>query len=157
VETPNLSSAKIPVLRRYRVLRPRYIFLLTLCALFRAPLVWGQPTIIEYSLTTAVGNPTVIVKDPDGNLWTLTYPSNRIAKIAPSGTVTSYAFPSGSLPAALAAGPDGSVWFADPLGNRVGKITPDGVITGYPLPTRGSMGVGITAGPDGNIWFTEPD
>ncbi len=136
-------------------MRSRGVLLFAVCALFRAPLVWGQPTIIEYPLTTAVGNPTVIVKGPDGNLWALTNPSNRIAKITPSGTITSYAFPSGSLPATLAAGPDGNVWFADPLGNTVGKITPDGVITGYPLPARGSSPLSITAGPDGNVWFTE--
>ena|SRR5258708_4074598 len=123
-------------------------------------------------------SPGSITAGPDGNLWfTETIigpktvngpgPGGQIGRTTPTGTISTYPLPSGSLAGSLTAGPDHNLWFAEEVMNsngpsidKIGRISPTGTITEFTLPTGNSSGVrggpvGITAGPDGALWFTD--
>ena len=99
--------------------------------------------------------PQDIVAGPDGALWFTA--NGRIGRITTSGSVTSYALPSGSSNRGqdITVGPDKNLWFAEEFGNRIGKVTTAGKVTEYTIPTVNSSPYGITAGIAGNLWFTE--
>ncbi len=107
-----------------------------------------------YAPLTADAGPYGIAAGPDGAMWCTLSAVDRVARIAPDGTVTEYPAP-GAFPSALVAGPDGALWCTLNQGNAVGRITTDGQGTAYPLPTEAAGPVGITAGPDGALWFVE--
>lgn len=95
--------------------------------------------------------------DPDGvTLWFTGKSSNTIGRLAPDGTVTTWAIPTvGSVPIYIKAGPDRAMWFAELVGNAIGRITHDGEITEYAIPTPGARPIEISVGPDGAVWFSE--
>lgn len=113
-------------------------------------------------LSGGFGNPDrAIVQGSDGNMWFLTASGGpaggRIARVTPTGDVTSFLVPDANPERGLAAGPDGNLWFTTAY-PTIGKITPQGAVTQYPLPFSDDIDyqpAQITAGPDGNLWFTD--
>lgn len=96
-----------------------------------------------------------VVLGSDSNLWFLESDANRVGRLTPTGTYTSFSVPTANANLFnIALGPDGNVWFTEDAG-KIGKITPDGVIKEFALPSPffGTPG-NITGGPDGNVWFT---
>ncbi len=83
--------------------------------------------------------------------------SDAIARVTPSGSITSFQLPTASaLPWGIAAGPDGNLWFTENGSGKVGRITTSGVITEFSLGGNGGQRpFDIVTGPDGNLWFTE--
>ncbi len=80
----------------------------------------------------------------DGNLWFTNsdFAFNVfVGRITPSGQVTTFPLPFGSVPRGITAGPDGAIWFAN--GYDVGRINP-----GAPPPsvTRVTPSFGRDAG-----------
>jgi streptogramin lyase len=71
----------------------------------------------EFSVPTA-GSPRGIAAGPDGNLWFVhasTSVEDRVAKIAPAGTITEYVLSSvkNSVPVSIVSGPDGNLWLTE--------------------------------------------
>jgi virginiamycin B lyase len=101
-----------------------------------------------------------IALGPDGNVWFVEY--QHIGKITTSGTITQYAYPSGSYyanPGDMVQGSDGNMWFT--LGGAgvnpayVAKIAPStGTITSYNLTSLVGCAFdnALTEGLDGNVW-----
>jgi streptogramin lyase len=104
----------------------------------------------EYKAPDGAGS---IVAGSDGNLWFAE--SDGIARVTPSGQITSFPVPEAGGPRALTAGPDGNVWFVSAKPAAAGFVTPAGAVTRFPLKGAGSPSA-VTAGPEGNLWFTEP-
>ncbi len=102
-----------------------------------------------------------IVAGPDGNLWFVEYPADKVGTITPSGTITEYALPAFSSPSSITSGSDGNLWFTEPGSGKIAKVTTAGTITHYTVgPTIGtgsSSPFGLTTGADGNLWFTDRD
>jgi streptogramin lyase len=112
-------------------------------------------TITEFSIPTPESHPEGIAAGPDGNIWFTEPSTDKIGKIAPTGSISEYPVAAGSLPAFITAGPDGNLWFTEENANMIGKITPSGDVTEYPLPPGAGSPAGIALGSDGNVWFTE--
>ncbi len=103
-----------------------------------------------------------LVGGPGGNLWfTQSYdlpprqgePGGTIARVDPSGTVTSF----GGEPDAGGApvlGADGNVWFANATHPALDRITSAGEISAF-APKLVGLGSHLALGPDGNVWFTQ--
>jgi virginiamycin B lyase len=103
--------------------------------------------------------PSGIAVGPDDDLW-FAEPTNGVAKITTSGSVTEYSNISLGIPAALpgdiVAGPDGAMWFTECFNSAIGRVTVDGGnASSYSIPS-GNYSAQIIAGPDGALWFTEP-
>lgn len=113
-------------------------------------------TVTSYGVTGA--KVRKVATGPDGNLWFFEVPTTggqKLGKMTPSGTITTYSLPSESQPSAIAAGPDGNVWFTDNKRNKVVKMTTGGsIVAEYSVPTGSSLGK-IFTGPDGKLWFVE--
>jgi virginiamycin B lyase len=104
-----------------------------------------------------------IVVGSDGNLWLAEqgFPrpgepiATRIARLTPTGQLTSWIVDSGGMTIHGLAASSGGVWFT--LGNQeVGRIGYHGQISSFSrgIPD-GAFPDGITKGPDGAMWFTE--
>jgi virginiamycin B lyase len=95
-----------------------------------------------------------ITTGPGGVLWFTENASNKIGRIASSGSITEYPLPAG------ASSPDGivsaynSLWFAANSG-QIGRMTTAGVFSIFTVPTPQSYPAGIALGADGALWFTE--
>ena len=101
-------------------------------------------------------SPYGITAGPDGNVW-FTSANNRIGRITPAGTITTFTDPAGNIdaPFGITTGPDGNLWFSNRGNARIGRITPAGTITTFVDPSGAvSLPSTVTAGPDGNVWFT---
>lgn len=95
---------------------------------------------------------------PDGNFWMTT--GNKIARVTPAGTVTTFRLPRTSVPRQIVRGPDGNLWFtmitiAARAWHSIGRITPQGKIKLFRIPTFNADPAGLTAGPDHSLWFSE--
>jgi streptogramin lyase len=102
-----------------------------------------------------LSDPAGIAAGPDGNIWFAEGSGSRISRITPSGTITQFSLPAGSLPVGIVAGLEDDLWFTESAGNKIGRITTSGVITEFSIPTRASIPTWIARGPDGNLWFAE--
>ena len=112
--------------------------------------------VAEFDVPTASALPGGITPSFDGNHWFTETAASKVARIAPSGTITEYPLGAGRGPSDIVRGPDGNLWFTETTGNAIGRIDTDGNgFTEFALPTADSTPTGITNGPDGNLWFTE--
>lgn len=116
----------------------------------------GQLT--EYSgFPTHVG-PRELVLGPDGNVWALATPEDKIARIKPNGNVTLFSLANACSQKCdafvITVGPDKNIWWAEPLSKKIGYFNLRGQNTVLDVPFSGYP-LAITAGPDGNVWFTE--
>lgn len=106
---------------------------------------------------TFSGTPNSVTLGSDGNIWLIDRSANKIGKLTPDGTYTTFSIPTASaIAVGITLGPDGNAWFAEfgPTPNKIGRVTPDGAITEFSLPAGKSLG-SLAAGPDGNVWYTE--
>jgi len=127
--------------------------MVTVSSLTLAGAVAAQ-SITEYPVSDV---PTAVAAGPDGNVWFVLRPANKIAKITPAGTVTEYAVPAQNpFLGGITTGPDGRIWFTEIVANAVGRFDPvSQIFQEFPVQTPDSAPAGIAAGPDGNVWFTE--
>ena len=93
------------------------------------------------------------VGGPDGNVWFVEHFGNKVGKVTPTGSVTTYATAAGAEPRRITTGPEGNLWFSENA-KKVGRITPSGKITEF--PTLKVESLAIATGPNGWIWYSEP-
>ncbi len=89
---------------------------------------------------------------PEGDVWFTEF--NHVAKITPSGTITEFAYPSGSNQyGGITAGADGNMWFAESAQNAIGRIVPaTGKITMFPIPVS-CIPTAMVLAKDNAVWF----
>ncbi|HUA74341.1 MAG TPA: DUF6531 domain-containing protein [Solirubrobacteraceae bacterium] len=112
------------------------------------------PAFARYEVPGSGTYPEGAVGGPDGNVWFVEHFGNKVGKITPTGTITTYATASGAEPRRITKGSDGNLWFSENA-KKVGRITPSGKVTEYSTYSK-SESFGIAAGPSGWIWYTEP-
>jgi virginiamycin B lyase len=141
----------------------------------------GTPTVTDFPLSAAGGQPAELAVAPDGAVWFTDNGTAAVGRLAPDGTVRMFPVSGGRQPASIAIGPTGAIWFTQyawqnvsapgspplppPDPPAIGRISAAGTVTEFPLPTTdgnpmgdpmsGALPRGITAGPDGAMWFTE--
>jgi YD repeat-containing protein len=113
------------------------------------------------------------VSGPDGSLYVADSNNLRVRKIAPDGTVTTFAGNGGAcalgaqcgdggpavsasvnVPWAVALGQDGSLYIAEHSGNRVRRVAPDGTIS--TIAGTGIAGFSGDAGPAAQAQLNAP-
>lgn len=112
-------------------------------------------TTISTAVTT--GGPTHLALGPDGNVWVSEPSVDKVAKVAPGGSVTEFSTGTLGAPGALTAGPDGALWFApqdDP--SKLGQITTTGVVRSCAITASGPVAA-LTVGRDGTLWFARSE
>jgi hypothetical protein len=93
-----------------------------------------------------------IAFDTNGNLYTPNYLSSDINKVAPDGTVTTFAtLPAGSFPVSLAFDSSGNLYAADSQNFQVSKITPDGTVSVFADLPVNSFPSGLAFDDNGNL------
>jgi RHS repeat-associated protein len=109
-------------------------------------------------------NPTDVIIDASGNLFVADYENNRIRKVAPDGTVTTFAgstqgYADGigtaalfNHPCAITADVSGNLYVVDRYNQRIRKISPAGVVT----TIAGNGTVGFADGPASSAMFNYP-
>ena len=118
-----------------------------------APVGAASGDMTEFALSGG-SLPYDVVTGSDGNLWVTGYGNSTIARVTPTGELTSFTTPTAnSLPREIALGSDGNVWFTEGNVGKIGRITMAGVITEFPLSAPTASPMGIAAGPDGALWF----
>ena len=127
----------------------------TLAVAAPAPLPAGAVPPSGDTITVFASPPTAqdLVSTADGSAW---FPrvDGPITRIAPDGTATEFALPSGASPKGLTVGPDGDVWYVAHVGSslEVGHVSPGGAFTSFvfaglnPTPA-------MTTGADGCVYF----
>jgi sugar lactone lactonase YvrE len=107
-------------------------------------------------------DPLGVAIDPSGNTYVADWGNHTIRRIAPNGTVTTFAGSPGQSgttdgsgaaarfhgPRALAAGADGSVWVTDRENHTIRRITPAGAVStiaGSPGQSGNADGTGSAA------------
>jgi streptogramin lyase len=128
--------------------------------------------VTEYPISNfSINSP--IVTGPDGNLW-VGGNGTSLARITPSGIITTFSLPDNSNPiAGLTPGPGGNVWFtvSEEVGGSlvgqkpaIGEITPGGLTTLFPIPQGTTLDPsrGVNVNPtaiatarDGTMWFVD--
>src|SRR5436853_152646 len=74
----------------------------------------GTVTHFQLPAGGADSKPIYIHSGPDGAMWATELVGNRIARVAPDGTVKEFAIPTAnSRPIAIVPGPDGAMWFSE--------------------------------------------
>lgn len=91
-----------------------------------------------------------------GHIWFAENTANRIARLAPNGTLTETILPQPhSQPFAATCASDG-VYFTEYGAGKIGRIDMNTMaITQWDVPSSGSNPMGIETGYDGNIYFAE--
>ncbi|MGL2967530.1 putative Ig domain-containing protein [Flavobacterium sp. XGLA_31] len=126
------------------------------------------PTTVYGTVTTLAGgfdSPYNVATDGDGYVYASDYWTNKIYKIAPSGTVTVLAGSGSQVssdgfgtsasfnrPQGIALDSSGNLYVADFFGNKIRKITPAGDVT----TLAGSGGQGASDGAGAVATFYEP-
>ncbi len=103
-----------------------------------------QGTISTIAGDTDVNGPRAVAADAAGNVYVADTANNRVRKVAPDGTISTFAGTgtagfSGdggdaaaaelSAPGGVAVAPSGNVFIADTANNRVRKVSPEGTIS----------------------------
>ncbi len=74
----------------------------------------GTVTTIVAVVPGGVSAGDAIALGGDGAVWFTEAAANALARIAPDGTLSTFAVPAGAgSPAGVASGPDGSLWFLE--------------------------------------------
>jgi virginiamycin B lyase len=95
-----------------------------------------------------------IASGTDGNLWFAESRQNRIGRITPDGSITTFPLPTSNAgPLEVAPGADGNMWFTEVVVGQIGRISPSSpVVTEFPaLAPSGPEG--IAEGTGGLLWF----
>ena len=114
-------------------------------------------------------NPGQIVAGANGDLWLplnpwymllhAKPPPPKIARVTPSGAVTTYdlGLTRKDGIGEIVAGPNGYLWFPTVSGKVLSlwQISPQGTIARLPVDLGGTTSTGLAAGPEGNLWFTK--
>lgn len=103
-----------------------------------------------------------IVAGIGGDMWFTVSKGEKIGKVAPDGTVTTYPAadaPTGSGPISrpfgITKGPDGLMWYAERNLDKIVAVNANGVTQhDYQVPGVPGDLCFLTFGPDGRIWFT---
>lgn len=103
-----------------------------------------------------------IVPGVGGDMWFTVSKGERIGKVAPDGTVTTYPAadaPTGggpiSRPFGIVEGPDGLMWYAERNLDKIVAVDGNGVTQhDYQVPGVPGDLCFLTFGPDGRIWFS---
>jgi len=130
----------------------------------------------------ALNFPSSLALGPDGSLYVGDMGNNRVRRIAPGGTITTFAgggAQSGEglpatdvaleVPQGVAVGPDGSLYLSELFKGRIRKVSPDGLITTFAgAPGGADPGDGgpasrarlkqpraLALGPDGALYVWE--
>ena len=115
---------------------------------------------IQYAFGGPSTQLTGICAGPDGNLW-VSDASGFVWMVTTAGDVTSFAMPTGFLPASICTGADGRLWC---LGNQTGTSALGVLAFTASNPAAASsyqrFGTGETAGqiipgPGGDLWATD--
>lgn len=110
--------------------------------------------VAHYQIPGSGTYPEGVVGGPDGNIWFVEHFGNKVGKVTPTGSITTYATASGAEPRRITSGPDGNLWFSENA-KKVGRITPSGKITEFSTYNKAES-VAIAPGPSGWIWYAEP-
>src|SRR5262249_25602294 len=105
------------------------------------------------------GTPSVepmgIAVDATGAAWFTDSPARAVARMAPDGSVTSFALTGTPIARLnrLAVSPDGAVWFADSTALSVTRLR-DGVFTPHLMPSLRPNPYGVAVDHRGTVWAT---
>jgi virginiamycin B lyase len=98
--------------------------------------------------------PRYLTAGPDGNVWVAL--QDRVAKVAPDGTVTEYDPQKVTFPTGIATGPDGNLWVTQ--SNGVARFSPADPLAAESFQVAAiSDPRAIVTGPDGNLWTASGD
>ena len=104
-------------------------------------------------------NPQEIVAGADGNLWFTDRGTDRIGRITPTGTVTTFdaGIPADAEPWGISTGPDGNIWFTEVETGHVGRVL-TGVVPHLDVPPTivGSAAVGQILEAIPGVWSYLP-
>ena len=126
-----------------------------------APAASAAPTVTEFDVPTADGQPLDITQAPDGSLWFVEGNAAKIGRVVPSDppAIADFTTPEfGGTPVSglqhITVGPDGNIWFTG--GNNVAKVPPGTPTGGTAYGGLGRISPrGIAAGPDNNLWIVD--
>src|SRR5262249_8654178 len=105
------------------------------------------------------GKPSVepmgIAVDAQGAVWFTDSPARAVSRMAPDGTVTSFALTGTPIAKLnrLALAPDGAIWFADSTALSVTRLR-DGVFTPHVLASLRPNLYGVAVDRHGTVWAT---
>jgi len=145
-----------------RPARPGLLILIGMIALGLAvPAASAAPTVTEFDVPTADGQPLDITQAPDGSLWFVEGNAPKIGRVVPGDppAIADFTTPEfGGTPVNglqhITVGPDGNIWFTG--GNNVAEVPPANPTGGT---AYGGLGLisprGIAAGPDDNLWIVD--
>jgi virginiamycin B lyase len=92
---------------------------------------------------------------PDGAVWVTLPNANRLLRIGPDGTATSFEVPTRQSGLGdIAVAPNGSVYFLEASANKIGRLT-NGRFEEFTVPTPIAGLTALAVAPDGAAWFTE--
>ena len=99
--------------------------------------------------------PMGIAVAADGAAWFTDSPARAISRIAPDGTLTSFALTDNPIARLnrLALAPDGAVWFADSTALSVTRLR-NGVLTPHVLASLRPNPYGVAVDARGTVWAT---
>jgi streptogramin lyase len=113
----------------------------------------ATPTQGTATAIAAITDARIIVRGPDGNLWTAS--ADKVIKIPPNNPAGYTAYNNTGVMGAraIAAAGDGTLWVADFGGQQLVNVTTAGAGTPYPL---GGGPQGVWGGPGNQIAFADP-
>jgi virginiamycin B lyase len=92
---------------------------------------------------------------PDGAVWATLPNADRLLRIAPDGTATSFEVPTRQSGLGdIAVNANGVVYFLETTANKIGRLA-GGRIEEFAVPTPHAGLTALTVAPDGAAWFTE--
>jgi virginiamycin B lyase len=101
------------------------------------------------------GTPYGIALDRSGNIWATLQGSDKLARIANNGELTTFDVPTrNSGLGDLAVDESGAVWFLELRANKIGRLAGERFAE-FEVPTPSAGLASLAPAPDGSLWFTE--